>query len=106
MDFFWMLGQVPVATAFGVATLGIQSALFRLLPSTVAEGTANGAVTAWVAMNLLWMLGDEYERPALIHSAAAVFGVSLILLALAVWKGGLAGPALQRFRRFRIGKRT
>jgi len=97
-----MLEKPAIATTAGVATLGAWILVFRYVPKAIADWSANAAVACWVLMNLLWMLADQYDRPAL-HGYAMVAVVgSLALVCVALWKGGLDGPALQLFRRFRI----
>lgn len=102
MDLLWMVEWAEVSTASGGLTLALYAAVFRYIPRTVADWSANGAVTLWVLMNLLWMLGDQFEMPGLKTAALWAVAVSFLLLGTAVWKGGLTGPILQRFRRFRL----
>jgi hypothetical protein len=102
MDLLWMLEWAEVSTACGVLTLGLYGAVFRYIPRTVADWSANGAVALWVLMNLLWMIGDQFEWPALKTAALWTVAASFLLLGAAVWKGGLTGPILERFRRFRF----
>lgn len=102
MDVMWMLEWAATSTALGAVTLLLHLAVFRYAPRTPAEWSANGAVTLWVLMNLLWMVGDQYEHPELKSAALATVGLSFVLLGISVWKGGLTGPVLQRFRRLRL----
>lgn len=102
MDVMWMLEWAAASTVLGAVTLLLHLAVFRFAPRTAAEWSANGAVTLWVLMNLLWMIGDQYERPELKSAALATVALSFVFLGVSVWKGGLTGPILQRFRRFRL----
>ena len=102
MDLFWMLEQPAAATVAGVFSLAAWLLVFRYLPRKLAEWAANGAVACWVVMNLFWMLADQYERPMLTRPALVAFALSFVLLVVALWEGGLRGPALQIFRRFRL----
>jgi len=90
------------STACGALTLALYGAVFRYIPRTAADWAANGAVALWVLMNLLWMVGDQYEQPGLKTAALWTVATSFVLLGVAVWKGGLTGPILERFRRFRL----
>jgi len=102
MDVLWMVEQPEASAAAGVVTLILQAVLFRYIPRSTAEWAANGAVTCWVLMNLLWMLGDQWERPVLVTAAWVPVIASFVLLATALWSGGLSGPVTRRFRRFRF----
>lgn len=102
MDVLWMVEQPEASAAAGVVTLILQTVLFRYIPHNTAEWAANGAVTCWVLMNLLWMLGDQWERPALVTAAWGPVIASFVLLAVALWSGGFSGPVMRRFRRFRF----
>lgn len=102
MDVLWMVEQPEASAAAGVVTLVLQAVLFRYIPRNSAEWAANGAVTCWVLMNLLWMLGDQWERPALVTAAWVPVIASFGLLAVALWSGGFSGPVTRRFRRFRF----
>jgi hypothetical protein len=102
MDLLWMLEWAEMSTASGGLTLALYAGVFRYIPRTIADWSANGAVALWVLMNLLWMLGDQYEQPGFKTAALWTVAVSFVLLGVAVWKGGLTGPILQRFRRFRL----
>jgi hypothetical protein len=102
MDLLWMLEWAEMSTASGGLTLGLYAAVFRYIPRTLADWSANGAVALWVLMNLLWMLGDQFEVAWFKTAALWTVAVSFLLLGTAVWKGGLTGPILQRFRRFRF----
>lgn len=102
MDVFWMQGWIVSATCAGGLALLLHLAVFRYAPRTVAEQSANAAVSCWVLMNLFWMLGDELERPGWKTAALYIVLASFVLLTVSVWTGGLRGPVLQRFRRFKF----
>ncbi len=101
MDLFWMWERAEWATIAGALTLLAWLWVFRYLRG-FAEHAANGAVVCWVAMNLLWMLSDQYEWPALRPFAAAAVGVSFLLIFAVVWKSRWNWAALRLFRRFRL----
>jgi hypothetical protein len=102
MDVLWMFGAVEAGAVAGVVTLGLQVGVFRYLPRTRADWSANAAVACWVVMNLFWMLGDAYERRVFFHIATLSVAASFLLLGWAVWEGGWRGPVVERFRRFRF----
>jgi hypothetical protein len=104
MDVLWMLEWTVSSAVAGALALLLHIAAFRYTPRNVADQTASAAVSCWVLMNLLWMLGDAYERPAWKDAALLVVLVSFALLAVSVWAGGLRGPILQRFRRFKLNR--
>lgn len=102
MDVLWMVEQPEASAAAGIVTLILQAVIFRYIPRNTAKWAANGAVACWLLMNLLGMLGDQWERPALVTAAWAPVIASIVLLAVALWSGGLSGLVTRRFRRFRF----
>ena len=102
MDVLWMLEWAATSTVLGVATWILHLMVYRFTPPATGERAAHTAVTLWVVMNLLWMTGDQFERPELKPAALGAVALSFVFLGVAVWQGGLTGPFLQRFRRLRF----
>lgn len=104
MDLFWMTERIGLAMFAGFITLAAWIYVYRFLPRRLPEACANGAVIAWVVMNFLWMVGDEFELPNLKNGALAAVSVGFLLLGVAIGKDGLGGGVLRLFRRFRFRK--
>jgi hypothetical protein len=101
MDLVWMSGWTGVALGAGSLAILAQLAVFRFIPRTVADWAVNGAVLCWLLMNFSWLLSD-YQGHWVVRIGQIIGVIGFILLGVSIWTGGLAGPALQRFRRLKL----
>ncbi len=101
MDFVWMSGWTIPALGLGSVAILIHVAVLRFIPRTVAEWSVNGAVLCWLMMNFSWLL-SEFQGGYVVRIGQTMGVSGFVLLGIAIWTGGLAGPAVQRFRRLKI----
>jgi hypothetical protein len=101
MDFVWMSGWTAAALGLGSVAIVIHVAVLRFIPRTVADWAVNGAVLCWLLMNFSWLL-SESQGPYVVRIGQSIGMAGFALLGISIWKGGLAGPAVQRFRRLKL----
>lgn len=101
MDFIWMSGWTAPAMGLGAVAILIHVAVLRFIPRTLADWSVNGAVLCWLLMNFSWLL-SESQGNYVIRIGQSIGLTGFVLLGISIWKGGLAGPAVQRFRRLKI----
>jgi hypothetical protein len=106
MDGCWMMNQALLAKAMIGPTAAINLLVFRYTRRSFAHIAVVAAMNSWLAMNVLWMLGDLDKDPRYIAVARMMFMFGIGLLAMAVGRSGMQAGNLTRvlshFRRLRI----
>jgi hypothetical protein len=109
MDGCWMLGLGGVARALVVPTVLAHWAAFRYTERSLVDMAVTASVNCWVLMNVLWMVADLEQRPALLGPARAALAAGIVLLLLAGFRARATGELLKqafgRFRRLRMPTR-
>jgi hypothetical protein len=106
MDGFWLLDLAIPAKAMVLPTLAVNLLIFRFTKRSFSQMSVAAAMNSWLVMNTFWMLGDLDKNARLIAIARVMFGVGLVLLALAVARDVTRPEGLMKvlahFRRLRI----
>jgi hypothetical protein len=106
MDGFWMLSLALPAKMMVLPTLAFNLLVFRFTPRSFGHLSVVAAMNAWLMMNILWMAGDLDKDPRFVAAARVMFGLGLVLLALAAGRDAARperlAKVLAHFRRLRI----
>ena len=103
MDGFWMLNLALPARLMVLPTLAVNLWVFRYTKRSLGQVCVVAAMNSWLVMNILWMLGDLAKDPRPVEAARVLFALGIVLLVLAVVRGGEGlTKVLARFRRLRI----
>jgi hypothetical protein len=105
MDGLWMLNHALPAKAMVLPTLAVNLWVFRFTTRSFSHMAVVAAMNSWLLMNIFWMVGDLDKDPRPLAVARAMFGLGMVLLALAVCKGASRREGLTRvlahFRRLK-----
>jgi hypothetical protein len=107
MDACWMLGWAFPAAALIAPCLAANLMVFRYTPRTWAIMAVTASMNCWLAMNVVWMVGDLWAVPVLLSAARVFLAVACALLLFAFshsrWRPEAREAVLAGFRRLRIG---
>lgn len=100
LDACWMLGAPQVGYCFVLPTVGTGLLLLYIekRPSVIC---INLAINSWIWMNLLWMMSEIHDVPALLTAARAFFGLGVIFIFAAISLSRSFSETFSHFRRFR-----
>jgi hypothetical protein len=105
MDGFWMLNQALLAKLMIWPTIAVNLFVFRYTRHSFSQFAVVAAMNSWLGMNIFWMLGDLDKNPRPLEVARVMFGLGILLLALALIRDAMHPERLTKvlahFRRLR-----